>query len=136
MKKILSVLIAILIVCSVAIAAPLADTSVMRYKNISQLVALISKEDGGCDCTGRVNLSNVSHAEVTIYLQRSFNGGSSYTDYKVVARDTFYGDGWHTLSGTATGLSGDYMYRTKVIVKAYNSSGSVIDSGTAYSNPT
>ena len=32
MKKVLSVLIAILIVCSVAIAAPLADTSVMRYK--------------------------------------------------------------------------------------------------------
>lgn len=136
MKKTLSILIADLIICSVAIATPIAGTSVMRYKNISQLVALISKEDGGCDCTGRVDLSNASHAQVTIYLQRSFNGGSSYTDYKVVAQDTFYGDGRHTLSGTATGLSGDYMYRTKVIVKVYNSSGSVIDSGTAYSNPT
>ena len=112
------------------------NTIARRYSNIVALDAGIIKNGSSVSCRGAVQFVDAYKAELTIYLQRSSNGGSSYTDYKVVARDVFYSDGSHQLSGTATGLSGDYMYRTKVIVKVYNSSGSVIDSGTAYSNPT
>jgi hypothetical protein len=112
------------------------NTIARRYSNIVALDAGIIKNGSSVSCRGAVQFVDAYKAELTIYLQRSSNGGSSYTDYKVVARDVFYSDGSHQLFGTATGLSGDYMYRTKVIVKVYNSSGSVIDSGTAYSNPT
>ena len=137
MKKILSVLIALLLLCTIVMAQPMEkNTIARRYSNIVALDAGIIKNGSSVRCRGAVQFVDAYKAELTIYLQRSSNGGSSYTDYKVVARDVFYSDGSHQLFGTATGLSGDYMYRTKVIVKVYNSSGSVIDSGTAYSNPT
>ncbi len=137
MKKFFSVLIALLLLCTIAMAQQMEENTIARrYSNIVTLDAEIIKNGNSASCRGAVQFEDAYKAEMTIYLQRSSNGGSSYTDYTVVTRDIFYGDGRHTLSGTATGLSGDYMYRTKVIVKVYNSSGSVIDSGIAYSNPT
>lgn len=134
-KRITSgILILVLVLTSVASAvsatAPSSEAIQPRWTRIYSLKAFLDiSSSGRADCSSKVMLKNSSDsAELTMSLQRSSNG----TSWTTVKTWTDSGQGSISVDGSWYVLSG-YYYRVKAAVKVYNSSGTLVESATAYS---
>lgn len=132
-KRITSgILILALVLTSIAStsSAYTAPSVQPRWSTMSAFTAQLDVSSlGRMDCTCRARLRDSSNsADLTMSLQRSSNG-TSWTTVKTwtdsgrgsVSMD----ESWYVLSG--------YSYRVKATVEVYNSSGTLVESATAYS---
>lgn len=137
MKKMVSFLLAIMLFGTMVIPAFSASASDQGiqiqpfYVAITSITATISRSGTQATCSTAVDSSGAK-TNVKIILQRSTNGGASYSDYSTLL-DSNYTTRNIVTSKTASGLTASYKYRTKVVVTVYNASGKQIDQGTAYS---
>lgn len=130
MKKSVSILLAFVLVSIMSSLAFAAEIS-PYYVAINYITPRLSMSGDTATCTASVSHSGAK-ANVQIILQRSTDGGKSYSDYATLV-DKTYTTKSILDSGSKSGLSTSATYRTKVVVIVYDASGSQIDSGTAYS---
>jgi hypothetical protein len=109
-------------------AAPEVESPRPRYTAISKLYASYSLDGDEATCVADV-LHSGAKVNVKIILQKSTNGGKSYSDLYTLLNKT-YTKKLVAAEATKSGLDTNYTYRTKVTVTVYDSSGRTIDSGT------
>ena len=134
-KRITSgILILVLVLTSVASAAsansPTTEAIQPRWTRIFSLTASLDiSSSGRADCSSNAMLRiSGDSADLTMSLQRSSNG-TSWTTVKTWTESgrgsISMDESWYVLSG--------YFYRVKATVEVYNSSGTLVESATAYS---
>ena len=142
MKKSVSILMAIFLLVAMAVPAYAMSVSTEsismeggvispRYVAINSISAFITMRSNTATCSANVSQSG-ARANVKIILQRSTNGGSTFSDFATLLNKDYT---TRSISAEAsrTGLDTSFRYRTKVVVTVYDASGRQIDSGTAFS---
>jgi len=142
MKKSVSILVAIFLLIAIAVpayATPVsAETISMEggiisphYIAINSISSFITMSGNTAICSAHVSQSG-ARANVRIILQRSTNGGSTFSDFATLLNKDYT---TRSISAEAsrTGLDTSFRYRTKVVVTVFDASGRQIDSGTAFS---
>ena len=100
-------------------------------KTIESVVVGLSVSGTVATCE-TVVVSSASKTKIELVLQRSANGGSSFSDYATLSSAS-YTDRTSMIQKTKSGLSGSYKYRLKVVSTGYNASGAKLDQNTTYS---
>ena len=112
----------------------LAVPALARYQAINSFTAEYLKDGSTAYCGSAVDVRTGYDYELVFTLQRSTNGGSSYSDYHTFP--TIYGTGTdrtQSYEESLSGISNRYIYRTKVELTIVDSSGDEIESDYCYS---
>jgi hypothetical protein len=141
MKKSVSILLAIIMAAAMSVSAFAAvpesaattegGVIAPRYIAINSIRSYISMSGSTATCSATVSHSGAK-ANVKLILQRSTNGGSSYSDFATLS-DKTYSTKTIAAEASKSSLVTSYKYRTKVVVTVYDASGKQIDTGTAFS---
>ncbi|WP_368233495.1 hypothetical protein [Anaerotruncus rubiinfantis] len=129
-KKLLTALIScFLVVCILAVPAA------ARYVAINSFTAEYGKDGTTAYCGSTVDVRTGYDYELVLVLQRSSNGGISYSNYYTFP--TIYGvgnDRSKAYEKSRSGVSNSYIYRTKAILTVLDSNGNEVESDDCYSN--
>lgn len=135
MKKSVSILLAMILAVAMAVPVFAAQTEgggiTPFYTAINSIKSYISMNGNTAICVANVSQSGAK-ANIKLVLQRSSNGGSSYSDYATLSNQNYYTKNI-AVEKSKSGLNTSYKYRTKVVVTIYDTSGNQIDSDIAYS---
>lgn len=102
------------------------------FTAITTANAYIKMSGSKATCETAISTSGYK-THVTLYIQQSKNGGSSYSDLQKLVDKDYYSS-LVTASGSKSGLNTSYDYRTKAVVKVYDKNGKLLDSTTLYSS--
>lgn len=127
-KWIANAVVSILILCILAVPAA------ARYIAINSFTAEYGKEGSTVYCGSTVDVQTGYTYELVLVLQRSTNGGITYSDYHPFS--AIYGvgnDRSKAYEKSLSGMSSSYEYRTKAILTIFDSDGNEVESDDCYS---
>lgn len=127
MKKILSCLLAL------TLCFALPCVAFARYNAINGFS--LTGDVGGTSVyvEATVDLNGAYPSETVLTLQRSTNGGRSFSNYKTLARKESNRVNYMVI-GEERGLSSNYVYRVKAELFVYDNNGAELDYDYAYLN--
>ncbi len=130
LKKRIGLLVCITLVLMFVVNAMAEVQDIFRYDYISSISASLSFSSGTASASGRIIPIGKRHTSIIVRLQKETSPGM----WTTVA----YWTGSNTSGGSEAGgthtISSGYNYRVYTVGKVYDSSGSVIETGTAYSS--
>ena len=105
-------------------------TNPLRYQNISIIQPSIKVTGSTAVCSINVSVkSQVAKTQIKLVLERSTNGGSSYSEYKTIINATYTGS--YIIKEGSSSITSSDKYRVKALVTVYDSSGKVIETAPA-----
>jgi len=100
-------------------------------KSIEAVVVGLSISGSTATCETEVT-SSASKTKIELILQRSSNGGTSFSDYATLSSAS-YTTRSTIVQKTKSGLSNSYKYKLKVVSTGYDAAGTKLDQNTSYS---
>lgn len=127
MKKVSRLFTVLLLLCVVASVSSAEMVSPM-YITIGDINAILTDQSGQANCGGTVSLNSISYgADITVTLQKKNGNNWAY-----VSSWSDSGSVLVSANGSVS-VSTGYTYRVRASVAVKDSSGNVVERGSAYS---
>lgn len=130
MKKVLSLVLAMLVLVFAIGSAYAEGTIGARYTHTSSIVASLSINGGSAKASGKITPENSEATSILVRLQKETNPG----EWTTIATWSGTKASGRSEAGGSKSVTSGYNYRVYVTGKVYDSSGNVIETVDKYSS--